>query len=379
MDSCSQTALKHTFIGNWFSCAYAMVGEYPDDWSSKRREVYKRDNYTCQNCGRKGGPEGNHELHAHHIVPINDGGTHSINNLKTLCNNCHKAIHHDNVVAPTAERSDSEMNDGRSVHFAIVSVVVAAPLALIASWLFSTGFTEALVGIAIAILVIIVIVTKGGKLTLSEALAPKIEFDDPDPDYWEPPDEFFGTSELRSALPQALPMPVKDSAYKDLKLEFIHLDNDDLNKLSELENDESQSVNKRLNQGQAIYDDAQSFYYEKVSEIAWDSYTRATEIRFKNSEEKFIDAKVRRAVGSDMTVIIEDRSGGGEVVKITDATAVSQSISIVEIRRKGSETERMVGIIQGISDNTEKSSDTDVESLFQLEPDRIIGPPKGVK
>lgn len=74
----------------------------PDDWESRRRDVISRDNYTCQNCGRTGGPLGATELHVHHIVPKAKGGTHRLSNLKTVCNECHKAIHGDSD-APTAK------------------------------------------------------------------------------------------------------------------------------------------------------------------------------------------------------------------------------------------------------------------------------------
>lgn len=70
-------------------------GGYPSDWDSRRKEVYSRDNYECQNCGAKGGPTGNAVLHAHHIVPKSKGGTHKKSNLKTLCKGCHNAIHGD--------------------------------------------------------------------------------------------------------------------------------------------------------------------------------------------------------------------------------------------------------------------------------------------
>lgn len=65
---------------------------YPSDWDSIRKEVYKRDNYTCQNCDAKGGPRGNSELHAHHIVPKAKGGSHRKENLVTLCSKCHHKI-----------------------------------------------------------------------------------------------------------------------------------------------------------------------------------------------------------------------------------------------------------------------------------------------
>jgi hypothetical protein len=85
------------------TCSYFHLmfeGGYPDDWDSRRRRVYDRDGYECQNCGRNGGPIGNAELHAHHIVPISKGGTHKQSNLITLCSGCHWAIHR-NRMAPS--------------------------------------------------------------------------------------------------------------------------------------------------------------------------------------------------------------------------------------------------------------------------------------
>lgn len=75
---------------------------YPADWDTRRRTVYKRDEYTCCNCQRRGGPYGDLELHAHHIVPKGRGGTHDYSNLITTCEPCHAAIHNKGVVAPTA-------------------------------------------------------------------------------------------------------------------------------------------------------------------------------------------------------------------------------------------------------------------------------------
>ncbi|PSQ62148.1 MAG: hypothetical protein BRD21_07210 [Halobacteriales archaeon SW_8_66_22] len=87
-----------------------MDDRYPDDWNSRSRKVKKRDGYTCQNCGAKGGPKGNNELHAHHIVPISDGGSHKKSNLKTLCKDCHNAIHHKAKIAPTEHNERNENN-----------------------------------------------------------------------------------------------------------------------------------------------------------------------------------------------------------------------------------------------------------------------------
>lgn len=95
--------------------------DYPSDWESRREQVYKRDDYTCQNCGTMGGSKGNSELHAHHIVPKSSGGTHDLSNLKTLCEDCHQAVH-TSVDAPTfggASKTQTLRSDNyEEIHFA---------------------------------------------------------------------------------------------------------------------------------------------------------------------------------------------------------------------------------------------------------------------
>lgn len=60
-----------------------------------RKDVFERDNYTCQKCGdNKGG-----NLRAHHKIPfkecleMNNGLEFNINNGRTLCEPCHKELH----------------------------------------------------------------------------------------------------------------------------------------------------------------------------------------------------------------------------------------------------------------------------------------------
>lgn len=83
-----------------------MSREYPADWEARRQEVYQRDDYTCQNCGRSGGSQGNVELHAHHIVPKSKGGTHKKRNLVTVCKACHDAIHGQRPAPTPIENGD---------------------------------------------------------------------------------------------------------------------------------------------------------------------------------------------------------------------------------------------------------------------------------
>ena len=48
-----------------------------------RREVFARDNFTCQYCGRQTG-----DLTLDHVVPRHRGGAHSWENLVTACKAC---------------------------------------------------------------------------------------------------------------------------------------------------------------------------------------------------------------------------------------------------------------------------------------------------
>lgn len=48
-----------------------------------RREVFIRDGYTCQYCGRRGG-----DLTIDHVVPKSRGGGHTWENLVSACKTC---------------------------------------------------------------------------------------------------------------------------------------------------------------------------------------------------------------------------------------------------------------------------------------------------
>ena len=57
------------------------------DWKDTRKKVFERDNYTCQECGTRGGI-----LHPHHLMPkaIFPELTFALSNIITLCRDCHK-------------------------------------------------------------------------------------------------------------------------------------------------------------------------------------------------------------------------------------------------------------------------------------------------
>lgn len=80
--------------------------DYPSNWESLRREILRRDKYRCQNqdCDARGGPHGTAELHVHHKRPLSKGGTHSRNNLITLCQTCHSDHHGWSIGSSTQEQ-----------------------------------------------------------------------------------------------------------------------------------------------------------------------------------------------------------------------------------------------------------------------------------
>lgn len=50
-----------------------------------RFEVFRRDSYTCQYCGRRA-PE--FPLHVDHVIPWSRGGATAVGNLRTTCSEC---------------------------------------------------------------------------------------------------------------------------------------------------------------------------------------------------------------------------------------------------------------------------------------------------
>jgi hypothetical protein len=59
------------------------------DWVQIRRSIRKRDNYTCQRCGK---PEKSRRHDVHHKIPWRISQDNSPENLITLCMNCHRTV-----------------------------------------------------------------------------------------------------------------------------------------------------------------------------------------------------------------------------------------------------------------------------------------------
>lgn len=51
------------------------------------KQAKERDDYKCVNCGKSD------KLHLHHIKPFSEGGLHQLDNLITLCGDCHTEAH----------------------------------------------------------------------------------------------------------------------------------------------------------------------------------------------------------------------------------------------------------------------------------------------
>lgn len=79
--------------------------EYGDNWKDIAAQVKRRDEYTCQKCGRQFPPFSSF-LHVHHILELSRGGNNTPENLTTLCRDCH-TDHHPHMVKGHAKQMAS--------------------------------------------------------------------------------------------------------------------------------------------------------------------------------------------------------------------------------------------------------------------------------
>lgn len=54
-----------------------------------QQACFRRDRWTCQRCGYIG-RQSKGDLHADHITPRAEGGEDELDNLQTLCVDCHR-------------------------------------------------------------------------------------------------------------------------------------------------------------------------------------------------------------------------------------------------------------------------------------------------
>ena len=66
---------------------YDFFPTYPPDWDERKDLIIERDGKYCKKCGDS------RNLHVHHIIPLSQGGTNEISNLKFLCEDCHSKKH----------------------------------------------------------------------------------------------------------------------------------------------------------------------------------------------------------------------------------------------------------------------------------------------
>ena len=77
------------------------------DFYNTRQYILHRDGYTCQCCGAH---DSNVKLHVHHIESRQTGGN-APNNLITLCEHCHKALHAGKIVLPKGKKRGRSYRD----------------------------------------------------------------------------------------------------------------------------------------------------------------------------------------------------------------------------------------------------------------------------
>ena len=77
------------YCEEWYCSDAFFVYYYGLPWDWIRREIFIRDDYTCQKCGWKLPGPYHDGLECDHIVERHQGGSDLASNLQTLCHACH--------------------------------------------------------------------------------------------------------------------------------------------------------------------------------------------------------------------------------------------------------------------------------------------------
>ena len=73
-------------------------------YANVKAHVLDRDKYTCQICGKK-----HIRLEVHHIVYRSNSGSDDLDNLITLCEDCHDAVHNGSKILKLAGKKKSNL------------------------------------------------------------------------------------------------------------------------------------------------------------------------------------------------------------------------------------------------------------------------------
>lgn len=77
--------------------------------------IHTRDGWKCRVCKTR------NSLHAHHIIYRSHGGDDVSENLITLCNNCHEAVHARFLVIYAPDGLEVAVNANKQVRFLYLS------------------------------------------------------------------------------------------------------------------------------------------------------------------------------------------------------------------------------------------------------------------
>lgn len=96
---------------DWRCCSTACTQEYIKtaykSWPVIRDQALKRDNYTCVRCWCNGSDI---KLEGDHIVPVALGGDEfDVDNVQTLCFECHKEKTKEDMAAIVVKRKEDKL------------------------------------------------------------------------------------------------------------------------------------------------------------------------------------------------------------------------------------------------------------------------------